>query len=65
MRPKERKDSGTGEFFDVVIERYPTVTHDQFAIIQDRLNNRPRMRLGFKTPDEVFQASSKSIALRD
>jgi IS30 family transposase len=28
------------------------------------LNNRPRKRLGFKTPNEVFQASFKSVALR-
>ena len=41
-----------------------TVTHDELAMIQDRLNNRPRKRLGFKTPNEVFQASFKSVALR-
>jgi IS30 family transposase len=28
------------------------------------LNNRPRKRLGFKTPNEVFQDSFKSVALR-
>ena len=41
-----------------------TVTHDELAMIQDRLNNRPRKRLGFKTPNEVFQASFKSVSLR-
>jgi IS30 family transposase len=41
-----------------------TVTHDELAMIQDRLNNRPRKRLGFKTPNGVFQASFKSVALR-
>jgi IS30 family transposase len=41
-----------------------TVTHDELAMIQDRLNNRPRKRLGFKTPNEVFKASIKSVALR-
>jgi len=41
-----------------------TVTHDELAMIQDRLNNRPRKRLGYKTPNEVFQASIKSVALR-
>ena len=41
-----------------------TVTHEELEMIQDRLNNRPRKRLGFKTPNEVFQASFKSVALR-
>lgn len=41
-----------------------TVTHEELAMIQDRLNNRPRKRLGFKTPNEVFQLSFKSVALR-
>jgi IS30 family transposase len=42
-----------------------TVIHDELEMIQDRLNNRPRKRLGFKTSTEVFQASFKSVALRD
>ena len=41
-----------------------TVTNQELAMIQDRLNNRPRKRLGFKTPNEVFKASFKSVALR-
>ena len=41
-----------------------TVTNQELAMIEDRLNNRPRNRLGFKTPNEVFQASFKSVALR-
>jgi transposase, IS30 family len=41
-----------------------TVTHDELAMIQDRLNNRPRKRLGFKMPNEVVQTSFKSVALR-
>jgi IS30 family transposase len=28
------------------------------------LNNRPRKRLGFKTPAEVFNQSLKRVALR-
>jgi IS30 family transposase len=28
------------------------------------LNNRPRKRLGFKTPAEVFHQSLKRVALR-
>jgi IS30 family transposase len=41
-----------------------SVTHDELEMIQDRFNNRPSKRLGFKTPNEVFQASFKSVALR-
>jgi IS30 family transposase len=33
-------------------------------MIQNRLNNRPRKRLGFKTPSEVFHQSLKRVALR-
>ncbi len=44
--------------------RLSTVTHDELAMIKDRLNDQPRKRLGFKTPNEVFQASIKSVALR-
>lgn len=42
-----------------------TVSDKELAMIQDRLNNRPRKRLGFKTPKEVFQSSYKAVALRD
>jgi hypothetical protein len=31
-----------------------TVSDKELAMIQDRLNNRPRKRLGYKTPLEVF-----------
>ena len=33
-------------------------------MIQDQLNNRPRKRLGFKTPSEVFMQSLNRVALR-
>jgi IS30 family transposase len=33
-------------------------------MIQQQLNNRPRKRLGFKTPNEVFTQSLKRVALR-
>jgi IS30 family transposase len=32
-------------------------------MIQDRLNYRPRKRLGFKTPNEVFMQSLNRVAL--
>jgi IS30 family transposase len=44
--------------------RFQQLRNEELAMIQDRLNNRPRKRLGFKTPNEVFQASFKSVALR-
>ena len=40
------------------------VTHAQLQQIEERLNNRPRKRLGFRTPNEVFYASFKHAALR-
>jgi IS30 family transposase len=41
-----------------------TITQEQIKMIQDQLNNRPRKRLGFKTPNEVFMQSIKRVALR-
>lgn len=32
------------------------VTNQEIAYIQDRLNNRPRKTLGYKTPNEVYDA---------
>ncbi|MSQ66156.1 MAG: IS30 family transposase, partial [Limnohabitans sp.] len=36
----------------------------EIKMIEDRLNNRPRKRLGFKTPAEVFHQSLSRVALR-
>ena len=36
-----------------------TVSNKEIRMIQNRLNNRPRKRLGFKTPAEVFHQSDK------
>ena len=44
---------------------FSTVTDQEIKMIQDRLNHRPRKRLGFKTPHEVFHALHKPVALRD
>ena len=41
-----------------------TVTDEELAMIQNRLNHRPRKRLGFKTPHEVFHASLNRVAPR-
>ncbi len=32
------------------------VSHEQVAAIQEKLNNRPRKTLGYKTPNEVYNA---------
>ena len=41
-----------------------TVTDQELKMIEYELNNRPRKRLGFKTPHQVFWGSNKSVALR-
>jgi hypothetical protein len=40
------------------------VTHEEIRMIQNRLNNRARKKLEFKTPAEVFHQSLKRVALR-
>jgi transposase, IS30 family len=42
-----------------------TVTEKELKMIEHRLNHRPRKRLGFKTPYEVFYQSLTRVALRD
>ena len=41
-----------------------TVTQQEIDMIMNRLNNRPRKRLGFKTPNQVFLQSLKRFAIR-
>jgi IS30 family transposase len=43
--------------------RLSTFTDAELKIIKDRLNHRPRKRLGFKTPHKVFHESLISIEL--
>ncbi|MSQ57542.1 MAG: IS30 family transposase, partial [Limnohabitans sp.] len=40
-----------------------TVTDVELKMIERRLNNRPRKRLGFKTPYQVFHESLSRVAL--
>jgi hypothetical protein len=40
------------------------VTNQELRMIQQELNSRPRKRLGFKTPNEVFMQSLNRVALR-
>ena len=62
---------GSNENFNSLLRQYipkkrplSTVTNKELRMIQDRLNNRPRKRLGFKTPNEVFMQSLNRVALR-
>lgn len=41
-----------------------TVNDEEVTMIQNRLNHRPRKRLGYKTPYEVFHQSLNRVALR-
>lgn len=41
-----------------------TVTPKQLKAIQNRLNNRPRKILGFKTPAEVLSSHCKRLGVR-
>lgn len=43
---------------------FNTVTHKELAMIMERLNHRPRKRLNWKTPHEVFMQSFNRVALR-
>jgi IS30 family transposase len=33
---------------------FTTIINDQILYVQNELNNRPRKRLGYKTPNEFF-----------
>lgn len=62
---------GSNENFNGLLRQYipkkralSTVTDKELRMIQDQLNNRPRKRLGFKTPSEVFTQSLNRVALR-
>ena len=62
---------GTNENFNGLVRQYipkkrplSSVTDTELAIIEDRLNNRPRKRLAFKTPHELFSQSLNRVALR-
>ena len=70
-RPFASWERGSNENFNGLLRQYVpkkrlmnSVDEDEITMIQNRLNNRPRKRLGFKTPSEVFHQSLKRVALR-
>ena len=42
---------------------FTTITDEEIEAVMDKLNNRPRKCLGFKTPDQVFFGINPSVAL--
>ena len=70
-RPYASWQRGSNENLNGLIRQYlpkqrnlSTVTKQELDMILDRLNNRPRKRLGFKTPDQVFLQSLDRVAIR-
>ncbi len=62
---------GGNDNFDGLLRQYipkklrmETVIDEDLITIENRLNHRPRKRLGFKTPHEVFHASLNRVAVR-
>ena len=63
--------SGSNENTNGLIRQYlpkkrdlSTVSPQEIDMIMDRLNNRPRKRLGFKIPNQVFLQSLERFAIR-
>lgn len=70
-RPFASWERGRNENFNGLLRQYvpkkrsmESITDEEIRMIENRLNNRPRKRLGFKTPHEVFHASLNRVALR-
>jgi IS30 family transposase len=70
-RPFASWERGSNENLNGLLRQYvpktraiSTVTDEEIRMIQNRLNNRPRKRLEFKTPAEVFHQSLKRDAVR-
>lgn len=70
-RPFASWERGSNENFNGLLRQYvpkkrtmTNITDEEIKMIENRLNNRPRKRLGFRTPAEVFHQSLSRVALR-
>lgn len=70
-RPYASWQRGTNENTNGLVRQYvpksrkfKTVSNKEIEMIQNRLNHRPRKRLGFDTPNKVFYTSFNRRALR-
>lgn len=70
-RPFASWERGSNENFNGLLRQYVPknrsmngITDEEIKMIENRLNNRPRKRLGFRTPAEVFHQSLSRVALR-
>jgi transposase, IS30 family len=70
-RPYASCQRGTNENTNGLVRQYVpkkrnlhTVDQQELEMIMERLNHRPRKRLGFKTPHQVFVQSLQSFATR-
>lgn len=70
-RPFASWERGSNENFNGLLRQYvpkkrsmESITDEEIKMIENRLNNRPRKRLGFRTPAEVFRQSLSRVALR-
>lgn len=70
-RPFASWERGSNENFNGLLRQYvpkkrsmESITDEEIRMIENRLNNRPRKRLGFRTPAEVFHQSLRRVALR-
>lgn len=62
---------GTNENTNGLIRQYipksrplESVTDQEIRWVEDRLNNRPRKRLGFKSPNQLYFHNKRRVALR-
>jgi IS30 family transposase len=70
-RPYASWQRGTNENLNGLIRQYvpkgrelSTLSQEEIDMIMHRLNHRPRKRLGFKTPHQVFIQSLHRVAIR-
>ena len=70
-RPFASWERGSNENFNGLLRQYvpkkcqmTRITNEEIKMIENRLNNRPRKRLGLITPAEVFHQSLSRVALR-